>query len=195
MFLGPGEESTLHPGKFGVYWYFIYTVWQCPVICRFLDLNCKNLVCCTVNAGGKPSHWDLNSDSQKSNFSHKVWLLHVLSRAYPIHGICYYRLSLVLQTSNTEFQPCLLCLVRSGVIEALKADPNLLSQQEYVIWNISNNPKYLPPLSSHQSRLTAPLYSPGFLGQKLAQSMTTVGIPSLLYTRNGSYSLVATVGI
>ena len=41
-----------------------------------------------LNAGGKPSHWDFNSESHKGNFSHKAWLLHVLSKGCPIHGIC-----------------------------------------------------------------------------------------------------------
>ena len=45
---------------------------------------------------------------------------------------CPARLSSVLQTSNTENQPNSWQLA-AGVIEALNADPNLLSQQESVV--------------------------------------------------------------
>ena len=74
--LGQGEESALHPGKFiiiihtlcvlydKVQWSSTFHIWTAKTWS-------------VVKACGKPSHFDLNSDSHKGNFSHKVWLLQV----------------------------------------------------------------------------------------------------------------------
>ena len=77
LIFGPVEESVLHSGNCCVqHWYFIYCM-TLSTVSSGLPLFKFEL----WNAGGKSSHWDLNSDSHKRNFSHKAWLLHVLSIA------------------------------------------------------------------------------------------------------------------